>query len=513
MRKSFLFLVFGFTGGVAFRSFFDFGAAFAFFLLLLGVILVLAAYFFLANRKTDLLQRDLNKSVAFVAGLFLIAAGAGMLRFDYSENTARTHALDAYLGKTIVLRGIITDEPDARVNHTKIALETEQVIWGDEATPVATKILVIAERYPEFSYGDLVHIRGVPQKPPRAIEDDTNGGRPFDYAAYLAKDGIYYEMFYPRMERVVSGGGNTVKRALFSLKHAYLQKLGEVLPEPHAALAGGITVGAKEALGGELLETFRTAGIIHVVVLSGYNIAIIARVFAHGAFFLPRMAGIGFSAAGIILFALMTGAGATVVRASLMALIVLLAHATGRVHALTITLIAAAFLMTLHNPRILVFDPSFQLSFLATLGILYLAPRTERFFMWLPATWGIREAASATLATQAFVLPALVSMTGKFSVVSFAANLSILPLMPASMLFSFLSGAFALVTPAAGIPFSYIAWALLEYGLSAARFFASAPFAAVTVPAVSAWFFAGAYAILVGVFVWRAPLISRSNEK
>ncbi len=519
MQKHFLICVAGFAGGVAFRSFFDFGAAFAFFLLALGIVLV--AYFFLFHCKTDLLKSDFNKSSAVVfTGLFIIAAGAGILRFDYSENPTRMHALDAYLGRMIILEGIIADEPDVRTNHTKLVVETEQIVSGDETISVVTKILVIAERYPEFSYGDAVRLRGIPQKPPRAIEDDANGGRPFDYAAYLAKDGIYYEMYRPHMERLSFGGGpaaslgtgNPIQRALFSLKRAYLQKLGEMLPEPHAALAGGITVGAKEALGGELLETFRTAGIIHIVVLSGYNIAIVARVIARGAFFLPRMAGIGFSAAGIILFALMTGAGATVVRASLMALIVLLAHATGRVHALTVALIAAAFLMLLHNPHILVFDPSFQLSFLATLGILYLAPRAERLFMWLPAAWGIREAAAATLATQVFVLPALVYMTGQFSIISFAANLFILPLMPASMLFSFLSGALGLVVPVFAVLFSSIAWALLEYGLVVARLAASLPFAAITLPPISAWFFAGAYIILVGVFVWRTPFTETEQK-
>ena len=75
--------------------------------------------------------------------------------------------------------------------------------------------------------------------------------------------------------------------------------------------------------------------------------------------------------------------------------------------------------------------------------------------------------------------------------------------MPASMLFSFLSGAFAFISPAFGVPFSYIAWALLEYGLVVARFAASVPFAAVNVPAVSAWFFVGVYVLLVGVLMTR----------
>ncbi len=175
-QKGFLIFIAGFAGGVAFRSFFDFGAAFAFFLLLLGT-LVSAPFFY--KRATPFL---------FI-GLFLVAAGAGILRFDYSESPTRMRALDAYLGKTVILEGSIADEPDVRMDHTKLVIETEQIVFGDEAPVVATKILVITERYPEFSYGDIVRVRGIPQKPPRAIEDDVGGGRPFDDAAYLAKEG------------------------------------------------------------------------------------------------------------------------------------------------------------------------------------------------------------------------------------------------------------------------------------------------------------------------------------
>jgi len=480
MRERFLIVIAGFAVGIAFRSLFDFGWPFAVFLLMLGIILII--YFFFLHRTNDLLKSDLNKSFVLVAGLFVFAAGAGVLRFSLSEDGARGRALDPYLGATTILEGTIADEPDARETHTKLTIAVTSVGAGEKKTALSTKILVMAAPYPAFSYGDTVIIRGAPQKPEKAIIDEEGVGHPFNYRAYLGKDGIYYTMFYPHIERVSSDGGNPLRRALFGIKHGYLRGLARVLPEPHASLAGGITVGAKEALGGELLEQFRRVGIIHIVVLSGYNITIVAQAFGRAASFLPRLGGIGFSSLSIVLFALMTGAGATVLRASFMALLVLLARATGRVSDMKAALFAAGFFMLLANPQILAFDPSFQLSFLATAGLLFLAPRAEPFFRWLPAAWGIREAATATIATQAFVLPALIFMMGEFSIVGFFANVLILPLMPLAMFFSFCAGAVGALSSAAGAAPAFAAYGLLEYAFAVTRFFAGLPFAAVSVP-------------------------------
>lgn len=478
MQRGFLVCIAGFAGGIWFRSFFDLGWAFAFFLITLGA--VLSACFFVFHRKTDLLKSDFNRSVLCVAGLFLIAAGAGIFRFDHSGDLLRVHALDPYLERAIILEGTVADEPDVRMTHTNLTVETTHLLVGEDRVPLATKIRVVTEQYPEFSYGDGIRLSGNAELPGMSLGGEEGAGRSFNYRAYLAKDGVYYQMFRPRVEKIFSRGGNPVTRALFSLKHTYLTTLARVLPEPHASLAGGIILGAKEALGDEVLNTFRTAGIIHIVVLSGYNVTIIAEAIGRALVFLPRTAGLGISAASIILFALMTGAGATVVRASLMALLVLLARATGRVSEITTALFIAAFFMLLANPKILVFDPSFQLSFLATMGLLFVSPLVTRFFLWLPERWGIRDAASATLATQIFVMPALVYMTGTFSAIAFLANLLVLPLMPVTMFFSFVSGISAFFGPIASAPFSFVATALLGYILKVAEILSLVPFAAVS---------------------------------
>ena len=189
------------------------------------------------------------------------------------------------------------------------------------------------------------------------------GTNNFDWPAYLAKDAIYYEMFYPRTEFVSAGNGFWLKEKLFSLKEKFLSAIAKVVPEPHSAFLGGITIGAREGLPESLQEKFRTTGVAHIVALSGYNITIVAETIMLFLSFLPQYLAIGGGVTGVILFAIMTGASATVLRASIMALLALTARATGRIYTVSWALFLAGFFMVLQNPKILRFDTPFQLSF------------------------------------------------------------------------------------------------------------------------------------------------------
>src|SRR3989338_8115488 len=151
------------------------------------------------------------------------------------------------------------------------------------------------------------------------IIEDKNGSRPFDYSKYLSKDDIYYTLNFTKVEVLSGGYGNPVKRALFKIKRSFVRKTKEVLAEPYASLLSGLIVSGKEAMPKDILEEFRRAGVVNIVVLSGYNITIIAE-FIRTVFKSAR-----FSLVGILLFVIMTGAQATVVRAALMVLAVMLA--------------------------------------------------------------------------------------------------------------------------------------------------------------------------------------------
>jgi len=478
--------LFGFTGGVAFRSFYDFGISFSIFLIFLGIVILSLHIISLIRSNSRIVEGVGGKAILF-AGIVVAATGLGVMRFDIADLNKGSPELEAVIEQKVELVGVVIDEPDIRENHTKLIVRLEKIIGEEAEQSLRTKALLVVESYPEFSYGDRIHSAGVLKKPQNFSSDEDTTGQSFDYISYLAKDGIFYQMFYPELELLAHNDGNPVRGFLFSFKQRLLTNASLILPEPHASLLGGIILGAKRSLGETLLDDFRTTGIIHIVVLSGYNITIVAEAIGRVASFLPRAVGLGLSVSAIVAFTLMVGAGATIVRAALMALLVLLARATGRLYEIRRALFIVGFFMILWNPKILVFDPSFQLSFMATVGLLYVAPIIERFLGFIPTKLQLREFATATVATQIFVLPLLLSMTGTLSVVSVFVNLLILPIVPLTMLFGFAAMLAGFTYHILSLPFAHVSYILLEYGLLVVDIFASFPLASLTISSFPSW--------------------------
>ncbi|TSC67209.1 MAG: hypothetical protein CEO19_315 [Parcubacteria group bacterium Gr01-1014_73] len=457
-EKVFYSAIFGFAIGIFFRSFSDFDAGFWQFLIFLASA-IFAGNLILRNFRSTTLA------------IFILAAGLGVWRFDLSADRGIAPALENKVGEMVLFEGIINAEPDERETSTKLTIDIASS---------SGRILATVSTYPEFNYGDRVQLRGILQKPKNFTNEDDL--RQFDYVSFLAKDGIRYVMYQPIITLISSDSGNLVKRGLFGLKKSFLRNIGEIIPEPAAALLGGLVVGAKRSLGADLLEKFRTVGVIHIVVLSGYNITIVAEFIMRLLAFLPRAARLVGGALAIILFAVMTGGSATVVRASLMAILVIVARATGRIYGITRALLLAGFLMVLHNPKILVFDTSFQLSFLSTLGLIYLSPVIEKRLGFITEKLQLRQIAAATIATQIFVLPLLLYQMGQLSIVSLPVNLLILPAIPWTMLFGFLAGALGFISQIIALPLAFIAYILLTFQLKIVAFFAALPFASISIP-------------------------------
>lgn len=486
-------LVGGFLVGILLRSFVDLGWAFAGLFVFLGVII-----YFVGHRM-------FNINFILLVSIFLIAISLGIARYEIKD--IKVQNLEDKIGSEVELQGIVIDEPDERENYTRLIIEIENA-----------KVLVYTEHYPEFIYGDGIKIGGELKKPKDFSQD-------FSWEDYLAKDDIYYEMFYPKIEKISEGNGNFIKQYLFSFKHKYLDTLAAVIPEPHSAFMGGLTVGAKQSMPKELQEDFRRTGIIHIVVLSGYNVTLVADTIMRGLSFLPGFFGIGLGALGIVLFALMTGATATVVRASLMAILVIIARATGRVYEITWALFLTGFFMILHNPKILRFDTGFQLSFLATLSLIILAPYVEKKLKFIPKKFSakggsalggkLREIVSATISTQIFVLPLLLYKMRLFSVVSLPVNLLILIFVPITMIFGFITGGLGIISTMISIPFGWISYVFLQYELFVVNIFAKLSFASFSIENFPFWLMVIIYILYLVIYLsfFRSSLSTSSIGK
>ncbi|HEY4514988.1 MAG TPA: ComEC/Rec2 family competence protein [Candidatus Paceibacterota bacterium] len=413
--------------------------------------------------------------------IFFLTCTLGMARYEWRDQTPETLGVEEVRTPSVgqgVLEATIIDEPE----------ETESSMRYRVRTDGGIKMLLIARQVPVYDYGDKVSLSG---KVERMVDFTTKDGEVVAWQDYWARDEIYYESVYPVITLISKDNGNWLQARLYQFKHAFLGVLSRQIPEPEASLAGGLDLGAKQSLGKALLDKFRTAGLIHMVVLSGYNITIVALgVMWLFRRFLSLRASIGMGVLSILLFAIMVGGGSTVLRASVMAVLGLLAQATGRVNAVTRALIIAALVMVAWNPKVLVFDTGFQLSFLATLGLICLEPIFAPWFRKWPEKilWmDFRPIASATLGAQLAVLPLILYTFGNFSLYAFPVNMLVLPIVPTTMLFIFLcgfAGLIALFFPPLlllAYPLAWLSYFLLSYMIGLVSVVSHLPLASLTI--------------------------------
>ncbi len=464
--KYFFGFILSFIAGVSLEHIFNFGYSFAVLFLVLALMLVLL---------TKVAQ---ERRSSFLVSFVLVGCALGVLCVDVSLDMQNAHALDAYVQTSVRVEGIVIRQPDVREEYTNIVLEVNDVLYdgAHDVLERPVRVLVRVPSYPVFHYGDELLLSGKIVVPKNVLPNE--GTRAFDYRAYLAKEKIFYQMFFPEVTISARGRGNILFEKLFVLRGWLLENIVRGIPEPEASLAGGILLGEKQSLGDELLQKFREVGVAHIVVLSGYNIAIVASGVTRALSFLPFFLRVSTSVGAVILFALMVGGGATVVRATIMVLVVIFTRVMGREGSALRALALAGGVMVFLNPRILFHDVSFQLSFLATLAIIVFVPLLKKYFAWVRQRT-LQEIITTTVATQIFVLPLILYQTESFSLISFVANIFILPIIPLVMFSSALVALLSWI-PFLGVIFSSVAHIFLSYIIFAVSIFSHIPFASIS---------------------------------
>jgi competence protein ComEC len=385
------------------------------------------------------------------------------------------------------VEGRVITAPDVRETSNRIVVEIEE-------DGIRTRLLAVAPLYPEVRLGDRVRVSGIIERPEPFT---TNTERVFNYDQFLIKEGIFLIIQRAHLDVVEQRSGWWhVRGAPAEVKSGFIEALGIALPEPHASLASGLVAGGKQGLGGELLDAFTYTGLVHLVVLSGYNVMIVAEAVLLSLGFLSRTAAATVAGMAIGFFVIAAGAGPASIRAGLMAGIGLYARATHRTYIVMRALIAAFVFMLLWNPYLLAYDPGFQLSFIATLGLIFLAPLIEPRLTFVRPVF-VRSMIAATLAAQIAVLPLLLFSTGLLSLISVPANILVLPVVPLAMAASALAGLFGFIVPALAPILALPAYVFLTYIIEVARFTASLPGAYLALPAFSWLLVPLAYAVIV----------------
>ena len=275
------------------------------------------------------------------------------------------------------------------------------------------------------------------------------------------------------------------------------------IPEPEASLGVGYLVGQRRSLPPELDDALRTAGLMHIVVASGYNLTILVRLARRLFEKVSKYLAAVSAGSMIIAFVMVTGLSPSMSRAGLVAGLSLLAWYYGRKFHPLVLLPFAAAVTLLINPSYGWNDLGWQLSFAAFGGVMIFAPLLQSYFFGDKEPGIVRQILGETISASIVTWPILVVAFGQFSNVAIIANLLILPFVPLAMLLTFIGGIGALIFPSIATVVGFPATALLHYMVNVAEYVAKLPWAMteIELPPYIAY---GLYIILITacIYMW-----------
>ncbi len=439
--------------------------------------------------------------------LLILALCAGAGRYFLSQPRWGAHTLAAYndRGAAVTVWGYVSAEPEVRGAYAQTEVTIQWVDLGAGPNAVRGKALVHLPLYPSYTYGDRLQLTGHLETPPIL---DT-----FSYREYLAARGIHSLLRQARAVPLPGRAGNPLLWGLARVRRALRGVIETALPQPEAGLLAGILLGMEHTLPADVLEAFRLAGLTHLIVISGFNVSLVAQAVMYlSRRWAHRWLALWASMGAIGLFVFLVGPSAPVMRAAWMGGLALLAQRVGRrSHGLT-SLAAATWAMTLVNP-LLLWSVSFQLSFAATLALLLLEPAiSRRLYAWVAespagAAKGLLflgDVLLATLAAQIATLPLLWAHFGQVSILALPANLLVLPWQPFIMALGAATLGAGLLWAPAGHMAGWLVWPFLHVTLRVAEWCGRIPWAGFTLPRLP-WPLV--WALYGGVFLWvlKAP--------
>ena len=435
-----------------------------------------------------------------LGAVFVVGIVVGTVRESQAALPTGAGTVTALLGTKgqLVIRGTVLDDPRPKADRQQVVLESVEA----GGHPFRGRVLAWIPRAIELATGDRVLFHARLEEP-----RDFDG---FGYRDFLARQGVgaIARTFDAAVVNHQAGG---LAAGAAHLRGVLVGGLNTTVPEPEASLGAGILLGVRSSIDPDISAAFATAGLTHVVAISGWNIAIVGVLIARLLDGLRRRIGgrllvEPLTALAIGGYVVLVGSSPSVIRAALMAGALMIGRQAGsRAHAAS-ALMLAALAMLLVAPSVL-WDVGFQLSLLATAGLIAFGAPIERRLTRLPV-W-LREPVALTLAAQLTTLPVILATFERISLVAPLANVLVVPLVPLVMLASAVAALVGVVvtvvqlpllTDAAGWFAGGSAWLGLRLTILAGSGAASLPLAALPV-AAPGWLAVAWYPALL--LIWR----------
>lgn len=361
--------------------------------------------------------------------LIAIPLLSGAFWFGINDTLGESQLKD-YFNRDVRVTGIVTGKTVTYENRVSFPLKLTTIAEGDTEEKIKETTLVniyspnLEKTKEQFKYGDLIHISGTLIKPSTA----SNPGS-FDYRSYLRSLNIYSQLlvYTPEVEVLSNKHGNILVSWAIGFNESSIQLVEDILPSEQAAIMTAMVFGNREMLSEEQTQLFMNTGLMHLFAVSGLHVGF---VLAFGLI-LARQLKLSavptfISTSGMILFyAAATGFSVSVTRAAIMGIIGLGAYLLRQQKEPYTVLALAALIITVNNPLI-IFHVGFQLSFIATWGIMYLYSPLDCALRKLPH-W--RKLFVVPLAAQVALLPLLLYYFNTISPVTILANIFMTPVV------------------------------------------------------------------------------------
>jgi competence protein ComEC len=381
----------------------------------------------------------------------------------------------------------VVREPELRQDQQRLVLRPDAVA-GSGLVQASLPL------QPRYQYGDQVQV-GCTLEPPEPIED-------FRYDKYLERYGIVALCRFPQVEYV--GAEPSFTRLALATKLQLKLGLQRALAPPEHGVLVGALFGDKRAVPQSILDQFQATGTTHLLVISGAHVVLLS-VLVSGflqSFGSPRRVTLAAVFVAILGYVFITGWQPSAVRSVIFGSAAIIAELFGRPYASLRILVISAAAMLAGNPMLLFWDAGFQLSFLATFGIVVFTRWVEGWSGFLPAALGLRTAFATSVAAILATTPLIAFQFHQFSPVAFIANVVLVPLMPLEMVGGIVVMLAAVVWPPLaewlGLPVYY----LVKIMLDLVAWFAAWPYASLALPQVPVWLF-GCTQVAVLVFAAR----------
>jgi competence protein ComEC len=469
-------------------------------------ILVTASMFVLLLVCLYVFARNSGSGFFVPAGMlafFLL----GSLEFLIIDNV-QLRSFAEYEGSEVAIRGYIASEPDLKDSKVSYIVEAAGIRqgYGDEFKPIRGKILLTTLVNAEdtiLDYGRELIFEGQLTQP----QGVRNPGG-FNYRRYLAQKGVGASIFaYPyTIETWDRKSRFSLIRAGMNIRDRIVHVIDNSLPHQQAGLLNGMLIGYREGLSDEVQEAFSNAGLTHIMAVSGANVAFLILPLS----FLLKLLGIGkklsnlLIIAFLILFVFVTGFEPSVLRAVLMAGVILLSEVLYKKPDTYAAIAFSCILLLVISPCML-FNIGFQLSYAATLGIVMLYKNIKKLITCKFVPNKVAEIIGGTLAAQLGVLPITLIHFNKLSLISIIPNILVAPILGLITILGMLMAILGQFSLYLSTLIGYLNNIFLSAVLYVTKWSSGVSFAAITTVTPSL-IMGAAYYVVIWFLFWYKPL-------